>query len=52
MIEQLSIKNFKGIKEIDLDFSKLNILVGENNSGKSTILQSLAFLAQISTCLY
>ena len=47
MLERLAIKNFKSIKEIKIDrLSKLNVFVGPNNSGKSSILQSVAFLAQ------
>lgn len=38
----LEIKNFKGIKDTIFKFQKgINVLVGKNNSGKSTILQAL-----------
>jgi len=44
MIRQLVIKNFRGIKEGTIELSPLTILLGANNSGKSTILEAL-FLA-------
>jgi len=44
MIKQLTIRNFRGIKEGTLDLSPLTVLLGANNSGKSTILEAL-FLA-------
>ncbi len=44
MITKLSIKNFRGIKEGEIELAPLTILLGGNNSGKSTILEAL-FLA-------
>ena len=38
---KLSIRNFRGIKEGEIDFKNLNILIGGNNSGKTTVLESL-----------
>ncbi len=41
-IKSLKIKNFRGIKEFELkDLGKINIFVGRNSVGKSTILESL-----------
>ncbi|MEM2972008.1 MAG: AAA family ATPase [Candidatus Bathyarchaeia archaeon] len=40
----LTIKNFRGIKEGSLKLGKVNILIGGNNSGKTTILESLFLL--------
>lgn len=37
---KLAIKNFRGIKEGSLNFEELNILVGGNNSGKTTVLEA------------
>lgn len=44
MIRKLRLTNFKGIEQGEIEFSPLTILVGSNNSGKTTILESL-FLA-------
>lgn len=41
---RLTIRNFRGIKEGSMGFGKINILVGGNNSGKTTILESLFLL--------
>jgi len=44
MIKKLRIKNFRGIKEGEIELAPLTILLGGNNSGKTTILEAL-FLA-------
>ena len=41
-IERVVIRNFKGLKKTDLTFGKgLNILVGDNETGKSTVLEAI-----------
>ncbi len=40
-LEQLSIKNFRGITDATIDFENFTTLVGPNNIGKSTILQAI-----------
>lgn len=42
MITKLTLRNFKSIKEQTYEFALFDLLVGRNNSGKSTILQALA----------
>lgn len=45
IFNKLIIKNFKQYKEIELDLSPdLNILCGDNESGKSTILEAIALV--------
>jgi hypothetical protein len=44
MINRLRLENFKGVVEGEVQLDKLTILVGPNNSGKTTILEAL-FLA-------
>lgn len=46
MINILSIKNFKALKNIDLDIYPLNILSGINGVGKSSLIQVLLLLKQ------
>lgn len=41
MIHKLVLKNFKKMKEESFSFNKFDIIVGANNSGKSTALQAL-----------
>ena len=45
MIKKLSVKNFKSIKELDIDCRKINLFIGEPNSGKSNILETLGLLS-------
>jgi hypothetical protein len=42
MITQLTLRNFKSVQEEHYDFTAFDLLVGWNNSGKSTVLQALA----------
>lgn len=41
-IKRLTIQNFKSVKNQTFEFTDFDLLVGINNSGKSTILQALA----------
>ncbi|MCR4828322.1 MAG: AAA family ATPase [Bacteroidales bacterium] len=41
-IKNTSINNFRGIEHLDMeDFARVNVLVGQNNCGKSTVLDTL-----------
>jgi DNA repair exonuclease SbcCD ATPase subunit len=44
IIKSLFIKNFKNIKELNLDFSNLNLIFGEPGSGKTAIIEAICFL--------
>ena len=45
MLRSLEIQNFKGIKQAKIDeLAQVNILVGRNNSGKSTLLDVLLLM--------
>ena len=46
MIKKLTVKNFKVISNLSIDFTPLTVLIGENSCGKSTILQALDFCAR------
>jgi len=46
MINNLIIRNFKSIKKIEISCKKLNIFIGEPNSGKSNIIEALALRSQ------
>ena len=41
LLRRLDIKNFRGIQELSLPLDDLCVLIGENNSGKSSILDAL-----------
>ncbi len=40
-LTRLDIKNFRGIKELSVPLDDTTVLIGENNSGKSSILDAL-----------
>ena len=40
-ITALHIENFRGIRRLDLDLDEMTVLVGENNSGKTAVLDAL-----------
>ena len=42
MITKLTLRNFKSVGEQVYDFTQFDLLVGRNNSGKSTVLQAMA----------
>jgi hypothetical protein len=44
MIKKLSIKNFKSIKNVEMDCRRVNLFIGEPNTGKSNILETLGLL--------
>lgn len=44
-ISKLVVKNYKLLKDVNLDLNeRINIFVGENDSGKSTILEVLSII--------
>lgn len=40
-LKHFHIQNFRGITELSLDLDKTTVLVGENNAGKTTVLEAL-----------
>lgn len=48
MLSELKINNFKSLQNVEIQFShKLNVLIGLNGSGKSTVLQGLDFITSL-----
>ncbi len=47
MIKHVHIENFKSIKELDIDLKRVNVIIGEPNSGKSNILEVFGLLSWI-----
>lgn len=44
-LSYLNIRHFKGIENLELnDLSNVNIIVGENNSGKTSVLEAISLL--------
>lgn len=48
MIERIRAKNYKSLKELELDLRPLTVFVGPNASGKSNILDALALISGIA----
>src|SRR3954469_19371132 len=46
MINKVSIRNFKCLREVQIDLERLTVFVGPNASGKSSILQALDLLCR------
>lgn len=45
LLTKISIKNFRGIDELSIPLEKCTVLIGENNTGKTSVLEA------IHTCL-
>ena len=44
-LSYLNIKHFRGIENLELkDLSTINIIVGDNNSGKTSLLEAITLL--------
>ena len=48
MITKIRIERFKSIASAELNLGKINVLVGANNSGKSSILQAIQFATSVA----
>lgn len=55
-VAKVKIQNFKGIKDLELSFEDeagrirpLTLLLGDNGSGKTTVLQAIALLLSVAT---
>lgn len=48
MIKQIDIKRFKNIEHISLPLQNMNVLIGANNAGKSSILQAIQFAVSVA----
>jgi energy-coupling factor transporter ATP-binding protein EcfA2 len=47
MIKKLKVERFKGVELFEQELGGLNVLVGTNNSGKSSILQAVHFAVSV-----
>lgn len=45
MLKQIAIKSFKSISSIDFKCNRINVFIGAPNTGKSNILEALAYLS-------
>ena len=53
MYSRISIKNFRGIGSLEVDgLRRINLIVGRNNSGKTTFLEGLFLLGGATIRVY
>lgn len=53
MYSSISIRNFRGIEALDASgFRRINLVVGRNNSGKTTFLEAMFVLCGSSNPLF
>ena len=41
IVDEIEINNYRGIRSLSLKLDETTVLIGENNTGKSTILAAL-----------
>src|SRR6266545_4375566 len=46
MLTKVNIQNFKSVRELSFDAKRVNVLIGEPNTGKTNILEALALLSE------
>lgn len=46
MIKRLRVKNFKALRDIEVEFTPIHVLIGPNDSGKTSILDVIAALCR------
>ncbi len=47
VLDRISIKGFKSIRSAELEIRPINVLIGANGSGKSNLLEAMAFMQAI-----
>lgn len=50
ILEKITIKNFKSIRQQTLQLGQLNLFIGGNGAGKSNLIQAFRFLHHIVAC--
>ena len=50
MIRSFTCSNFRNVNVNNLKFSRINILIGPNNSGKTNFIKALSFCADMLNC--
>jgi len=48
MIKELRLQNYRGFVQHTIPFKKLNVIVGANNAGKSTIVEALGIISLVT----
>ena len=45
-LSSITVKNYRSLRDVNVEFHDLNVFIGANASGKSTILDALRFLSE------
>jgi predicted ATPase len=45
VLKQITIKRFKSIRDLDLEFGRINLFIGGNGAGKSNVLEAIGVVA-------
>ena len=45
-LSKISLRNFKSVRQAEVDLADLTVIVGKNSAGKSTLIQSLLAVSQ------
>jgi energy-coupling factor transporter ATP-binding protein EcfA2 len=48
MLHKVQFRNFKALRDVDLDLERLTVLVGPNASGKTSVLEGIHYLWQLA----
>lgn len=48
MIENIKIENFKSVQSLEMNIGRFNVIIGENGSGKTNILEAIAMASAAS----
>jgi len=48
LIKRLAVENFKSIRRLELECRRVNVFIGEPNSGKSNLLEALGLLSLLA----
>ncbi|MEO1653309.1 MAG: AAA family ATPase, partial [Bacteroidota bacterium] len=44
IIEKLSIQNYRNFKEFEIELKRFNLIIGENNIGKTNLINALGLI--------
>lgn len=48
MLSKITLRRFKNLENVSIPLGRVNVLVGTNNSGKSSVLQGIAFAVSVA----